>query len=93
MDFSIAVALVEQEAPGASGNMTLSQVMNYAEAQLSILDGGDELAAASTDALIAWGLANKVIKNKPQGHYTFEDVEQSLTVLKKAEKGIGVGTR
>lgn len=86
VDFSIAVALVEQEAPGASGNMTLSQVMNYAEAQLSILDGGDELAAASTDALIAWGLANKVVKNKPQGHYTFEDVEQSLTVLKKQKK-------
>ena len=85
-DFSIAVALVEQEAPGASGNMTLSQVVNYAEAQLGILDGGDELAAASTDALIAWGLANKVIKNKPQGQYTVEDVEQSFTVLKKQKK-------
>ncbi|MGU3308516.1 hypothetical protein ACLBW8_19905 [Pseudomonas sp. M5A4_2d] len=85
-DFSIAVALVEQEAPGASGNMTLSQVMNYADAQLSILDGGDELAAASADSLIAWGLANQVIKNKPQGQYTFEDVEQSLTVLKKQKK-------
>lgn len=85
-DFSIAVALVEQEAPGASGNMTLSQVMNYADAQLSILDGGDELAAASADSLIAWGLANQVIKSNPQGQYAFEDVEQSLTVLKKQKK-------
>lgn len=85
-DFSIAVALVEQEAHGASANMTLSQVISYADAQLSILDGGNALAAASADSLTAWGLANQVIKSNPKSQYAFEDVEQSLKVLKKQKK-------
>ncbi|PHN32494.1 hypothetical protein AO240_07545 [Pseudomonas sp. ICMP 460] len=85
-DFSIAVALVEQEAHGASANMTLSQVISYADAQLSTLDGGDALAAASADSLIAWGLANQVIKSNPKGRYALEDIEQSLKVLKKQKK-------
>ncbi|MBN2993136.1 hypothetical protein JWR97_19590 [Pseudomonas cedrina subsp. fulgida] len=86
-EFCIAVALVEQIAPGASGNMTFSQVMNYADAQLSVLEeGGSELAAASANPLVAWGVANGVIKNNPTGQYRFEDVELSLKVLKKQKK-------
>lgn len=85
-EFSIAVALVEHEAPGASGNMTFSQVMSYADAQLRILEGREALAAASTDPLIAWGLANQVIKCNPKGQYTSEEIEQSLKVLKKQKK-------
>jgi hypothetical protein len=84
--FSTAVALVEQEASGASGNMTFSQVITYAEAQLGILDGDIELAAASKNAVTAWGLANQVIKSNPKGQYTLEDVERSQKALEKQKK-------
>lgn len=84
--FSTAVALVEQEAPGASANMTFSQVIRYAEAQLGILDGDFELAAASKDAVTAWGIVNQVIKSNPNGQYTIEEVEKSQEVLEKQKK-------
>lgn len=84
--FSTAVALVEQQAPGASANMTFSQIMKYADAQLIVLEGESQLEVASIQPLIAWGLANGVIENNPKGEYTSSDVERSLVMLKEQKK-------
>lgn len=83
MDFSIAVALVEQEAPGASANMTFSQVMEYADAQLNLYEGEARVGIAAGNPTIQWGLANGVIESTPNGEYGDKDLEHLLTVLKK----------
>lgn len=85
-DFSIAVALVEQDAPGASANMTFSQVIEYAEAQLNVHEGEARVNIASVNPYIQWGLANGVIASTPNGEYKDEDLEHSLTVFKKQKK-------
>lgn len=81
-DFMIAVALVDDNAAGASANMTPSQILDYAEAQLNILSK-EELSLISVDAVIAYGLGNQEIKVNRDGHFTGEDIERSLTVAKQ----------
>lgn len=85
-DFSIAVALVEQDAPGASANMTFSQVLEYADAQLNVHGGETRVSVASVKAYIEWGLANGVIENRPDGEYDNTALEHLFTVLKKQKK-------
>ncbi|WP_395610391.1 hypothetical protein [Pseudomonas sp. B22129] len=84
--FSTAVALIEKQASGAPVNMTFSQIMKYADAQLIVLEGESQLEIASINPLIAWGLANDVIEKKPNDVYTSEDVARSLRVLKEQKK-------
>ncbi|WP_456025915.1 hypothetical protein [Pseudomonas capeferrum] len=85
-NFSIEVSRIEQQVPGASGNMTFSQVMAFGEAPLTSLESEDQLSAASGIAIITWGLANGVIAHKPDHNYTYTDVKRSQEALSKQQK-------
>ncbi|WP_404485210.1 hypothetical protein ABWL43_25620 [Pseudomonas sp. HT11] len=85
-NFSIKVSRIEQQVPGASGNMTFSQVMAFGEAPLTSLESEDQLSAASGIAIITWGLANGVIAHKPDHNYTYTDVKRSQEALNKQQK-------
>ncbi|WP_369302437.1 hypothetical protein [Pseudomonas sp. N2-5-1-1] len=85
-NFSIEVSRIEQQVPGASGNMTFSQVMAFGEAPLTSLESEDQLSAASGIAIITWGLANGVIAHKPDHNYTYTDVKRSQEALNKQQK-------
>ena len=85
-NFAIEVSRIEQQVPGAAGNMTFSQVMAFGEAPLTSLEGEDQLSAASGSAIITWGLANGVIAFKPNHDYGYTDVKRSQEALNKQQK-------
>lgn len=85
-NFSIEVSRIEQQVPGAAGNMTFSQVMAFGQAPLTSLESEDQLSAASGIAIITWGLANGVIALKPDHNYAYTDVKRSQEALNKQQK-------
>lgn len=85
-NFSIEVSRIEQQVPGAAGNMTFSQIMAFGQAPLTSLESEDQLSAASGIAIITWGLANGVIALKPDHNYAYTDVKRSQEALNKQQK-------
>lgn len=85
-NFSIEVSRIEQQVPGAAGNMTFSQIMAFGQAPLTSLESEDQLSAASGIAIITWGLANGVIALKPDHNYAYTDVKRSQEAVNKQQK-------
>lgn len=85
-NFCIEVSRIEQQVPGASANMTFSQVMAYGEAPLTSVQSESQLSVASGNPIIAWGLANEVIESKPGPVYGETDVKRSQDALNKQQK-------
>ena len=85
-NFCIEVSRIEQQVPGASANMTFSQVMAYGEAPLTSVQSESQLSVASGNPIIAWGLANEVIESKPDHVYGEADVKRSQDALNKQQK-------
>lgn len=85
-NFAIEVSRIEQQVPGASANMTFSQVMAFGEAPPISLEGEEQLSVASHNALVAWGIANGVISSKPDHDYTSAQVVAAQEALNKQQK-------
>ncbi|MGX5796282.1 hypothetical protein ACWHY4_21335 [Pseudomonas sp. E2-15] len=85
-NFSIEALRIEQQLPGASANMTFSQIMAYGGAPLISLESEDQLSAASGNPIIAWGLANDVIDSKPNHVYAYADIKRSQDALNKQQE-------
>ncbi|UII70912.1 hypothetical protein LVW35_25260 [Pseudomonas sp. HN11] len=84
-NFAIEVARIEHQVPGASMNMTFSQVMAFGDAPPISLEGEDQLREAARDPIIAWGIANGVISSKPNNDYTSEEILASQESLNKQQ--------
>lgn len=85
-NFSIEVSRIEQQVPGASANMTFSQVMAFGDAPLISQQGEDQLSAVSGIPIITWGIANGVIESNPGHEYSYADVKHSKEMLDKQQK-------
>lgn len=68
-NFCIAVAKVEEEAPGAAANMTFAQVMQRADR----IDTPDA-ESVQRAALIDWGVANGIISRQAPEAYSAHEV-------------------
>ena len=80
-NFCIEVSRIEQQVPGASANMTFSQVMAFGDTPPISLEGEDQLSAAARDPIIAWGIANAVLSARPDQDYSIADVQHSQKLL------------
>lgn len=85
-NFCIEVSRIEQQVPGASANMTFSQVMAFGDAPPVSLEGEDQLNAAARDPIIAWGVANDVIKGRPDYNYTDAEAKRAQQALNKQQE-------
>ncbi|RZI27834.1 hypothetical protein [Pseudomonas orientalis] len=85
-NFCIEVARIEQQVPGASANMTFSQVMAFGNTPPVSTEDEDQLKFAARDSIIAWGIANRVIDTSPTHTYSDAQAEQAQQALNKQQK-------
>ncbi|NVZ53302.1 hypothetical protein HX792_23380 [Pseudomonas sp. B6002] len=74
---SMAVARIEQMAPGSSSAMTFTQVMAFSNTQPVTVTERQAQASAQRDALVDWGIINGVISRRPDDAYPSEDIERA----------------
>lgn len=85
-NFAIEVSRIEQQVPGASANMTFSQVMAFGDTLPVSLQGDDELGVAARNPVIDWGVANGVIKSRADQNYSAAEISRAQSVLNKQQK-------
>lgn len=76
MNFCIQVMRIELQVPGASANMTYSQVMAFGKVPPVSFEGESELSAAMHDAIVAWGFANRITVNNSKFTVTTTELER-----------------
>jgi hypothetical protein len=85
-NFAIEVSRIEQQVPGASANMTFSQVMAFGDTLPVSLQGDDELGVAARHAVIDWGVANGVVKSRTDQDYSSAEILHAQSLLNKQQK-------
>ena len=90
-NFAIEVSRIEQQVPGASANMTFSQVMAFGDALPVSLQGDDELGSAARHAVIDWGIANGVVKSRTDQDYSPAEILHAQSLLNKQQKRTFMG--
>ncbi|KAF2409710.1 hypothetical protein ACMSI6_08540 [Pseudomonas antarctica] len=86
VNFCIEVARIELQVPGASANMTFSQVMAFGNAPPISLEGEDQLGEVARDPILAWGVANGIIQHRLNREFTDVDATRSQAALNKQQK-------
>ncbi|MGR3888558.1 hypothetical protein [Pseudomonas sp. 1152_12] len=85
-NFCIEVSRIELQVPGASANMTFSQVMAFGNAPPISLEDEAQLDEVARDPILAWGVANGVIQNRLDRDFTGVDAARSQAALNKQQK-------
>ena len=85
-NFAIEVSRIEQQVPGASANMTFSQVMAFGDTLPVSLQGDDQLGVAARYSIIDWGVANGIIKSRSDQDYSAAEISHAQSVLNKQQK-------
>lgn len=85
-NFAIGAARINQQVPGALANMTFSQVMAFADAPSDSLQTDDQLGVIAHNPLIAWGVANGIIKGSSPPVEPAPDFTLALNAFDKQMK-------
>lgn len=85
-NFSIEVSRIEQQSPGAAPNMTFSQVMAFGDTPPISVEGEQELNLAARAPIISWGVANDILKQRPDGEYTDAELKRSQDALNEQHR-------
>ncbi|MGA9703522.1 hypothetical protein [Pseudomonas sp.] len=75
--FSIEAWRIEKKVPGAVANMTFSQVMLFAQTEPVSREGQDQLDEVKRLPITDWGVANGVIRARPDNIYSKKDYDVS----------------